>query len=388
MNILYLYSSSINPTRGGIQRVTYVLSEFFRKNGHKVLYLGLEKGESPFQYTFPDPQKACSKQNLKFLKEFIQSESIDITVFQEGVSPLHTAWLATVRQTDSKLVSCIHNSLLGGVVNMELSSINRLKKYHLQSLVHLLKIPFMPPLVKWGYCLMMHPHFKNLSNISDRVVLLSESFLKELSLFIDVRKYNNITAIPNPVSFKANPVLSKKKKVLYVGRIDFKHKRVDLLVKIWEKIWERYPDWILDIVGDGTEPMSLKDYVKNNSIKNVNFHGFKDPLPFYNEASIFCMTSSSEGFGIVLVEAMQNGVVPIAFDSYLSVKDIITDETDGILVTPMDINEYADKLSRLIENDALRNKMASKCIQKAKTFSIEEVGRQWIRLFEELIKNK
>ena len=67
MNILYLYSNEINPTRGGVQRVTFVLSEYFRKQGHKVVYLGLHQSESPFQFTFPDLNNAISQQNLKFL---------------------------------------------------------------------------------------------------------------------------------------------------------------------------------------------------------------------------------------------------------------------------------------------------------------------------------
>lgn len=387
MNILYLYTAAINPTHGGVQRVTFVLSEYFRSQGHKILYLGLQQNESPFQYLFPDLNNPCSKQNLKFLTEFIQTEHIDITIFQEGISSLHTDWLDAVRQTNSKLISCIHNSLLGGIVNMELSAKNRLKKYHLTPLIHLLKIPFIPLLITWGYRNMMHPHYKKLCNISDKVVLLSNTFQQELNLFIDVNRYNNITAIPNPVSFNPKVISPKKNKILYVGRIDTKHKRTDLLIQIWEKIWEKFPNWTLDVVGDGAELPSLKDYVKTKSIRNIHFHGFQDPLPFYQEASIFCMTSSSEGFGIVLVEAMQNGVIPIAFNSYLSITDIITDGVDGILVSPMDIDEYANKLSQLIINKSLRNQITCKCIQKSKCFSIEKIGEQWINLFQDLTKN-
>lgn len=387
MNILYLYSNEINPTRGGVQRVTFVLSEYFRKQGHKVVYLGLHQSESPFQFTFPDLNNAISQQNLKFLIEFIKAEHIDITVFQEGISSLHTDWLDAVKQTNSKLISCIHNSLLGGIVNMELSAKDRLQKYHLTPLVHLLKFPFIPSLVTWGYRKIMHLHYQKLCNISDKVVLLSNKFQQELNLFIDVNRYNNITAIPNPVSFNSTTIAPKKNKILYVGRIDTKHKRTDLLVQIWEKVWQKFPNWTLDIVGDGAELPSIKNYVEKKSIKNIYFHGFQNPSPFYQEASIFCMTSSSEGFGIVLIEAMQNGAVPIAFNSYPSVTDIITDGRDGILVSPMNIDEYADKLSQLIINDKLRNQITSKCIQKSKCFSIEKIGERWINLFQDLTKS-
>lgn len=386
MNILYLYYNEINPTRGGVQRVTFVLSEYFRKQGHKVLYLGLHQSESPFQFTFPDLDNAISQQNLKFLIEFIKAEHIDITIFQEGISSLHTDWLDAVKQTNSKLISCIHNSLLGGIVNMEQSAKNRLKKYHLTPLAHLLKFPFIPSLVTWCYRKMMHPHYQKLCNISDKVVLLSNTFQQELNLFIDVNRYNNITAIPNPVSFNPTTTTPKKNKILYVGRIDTKHKRTDLLIQIWEKIWQKFPNWTLDIVGDGAELPSIKNYVQKKSIKNIKFHGFQNPSPFYQEASIFCMTSSSEGFGIVLIEAMQNGVVPIAFNSYLSITDIIDNTKNGILVTPMDIDEYVDKLSILIINNSLRLQLAKEGLIKSKKFSIEIIGNKWLELFDD-VKN-
>ena len=386
MNILYLYSNEINPTHGGVQRVTFVLSEYFRKQGHKVVYLGLHQGESPFQFTFPDLDNAISQQNLKFLIEFIKAEHIDITVFQEGISSLHTDWLDAVKQTNSKLISCIHNSLLGGILNMELSAKNRLPKYHLTPLVHLLKFPFIPSLVTWGYRKIMHLHYQKLCNISDKVVLLSNKFQQELNLFIDVNRYNNITAIPNPVSFNSTTIAPKKNKILYVGRIDTKHKRTDLLVQIWEKVWQKFPNWTLDIVGDGAELPSIKNYVEKKSIKNIYFHGFQNPSPFYQEASIFCMTSSSEGFGVVLIEAMQNGAVPIAFNSYLSITDIIDNTKNGILVTPMDIDEYVDKLSILIDNNDLRLQLAKEGLIKSKKFSIEIIGNKWLKLFDE-VKN-
>ena len=98
------------------------------------------------------------------------------------------------------------------------------------------------------------------------------------------------------------------------------------------------------------------------------------------------MTSSSEGFGVVLIEAMQNGAVPIAFNSYLSITDIIDNTKNGILVTPMDIDEYVDKLSILIDNNDLRLQLAKEGLIKSKKFSIEIIGNKWLKLFDE-VKN-
>lgn len=380
MNILYLYTDVINPMKGGVQRVTDVVSTRLRQRGHTVYFLGLVSGNSPYQFTFPNKQDACGDENLSYLKKFIYEHQINIAIFQEGISPLHSAWAYAVKDTSAKLVSCIHNSMLGGVVNMEQATRDRLNKFHLGMLAPLVRIPMVARLTKYTYCKLMHGHYIKLCNESDRVVLLSDKFIAELNEFVDAKRYQNICAIPNPVSFELSKPLAwdeKKKKILYVGRIDSKQKRVNLLLKIWEKVWKQLPDWSLDIVGDGPELPKLKEYALVHQLEDIHFYGFDNPKSYYESASIFTMTSSFEGFGIVLVEAMQYGVIPIAFNSYLSVTDIIDDGVNGLLVDAMDVDKYVEALVSLAHDKARRKRMGLAAIEKAKLFSIDSVVDKW-----------
>lgn len=105
-------------------------------------------------------------------------------------------------------------------------------------------------------------------------------------------------------------------------------------MRIWEKVEKACPGWHLDIVGDGPDAELLKDSAQKLGLSRIVFHGFQNPGPYYSRASIFCMTSTFEGFGLVLVEAMQHGCVPIAFDSYPAVRDIISHGENGILIPP------------------------------------------------------
>ena len=66
----------------------------------------------------------------------------------------------------------------------------------------------------------------------------------------------------------------------------------------------------------------------------------KNPEPYYNEASIFMMTSSFEGWGLTLTEAQQYGCVPLAFRSFASLTDIITDKVNGFAIPNDDISLY------------------------------------------------
>ena len=75
----------------------------------------------------------------------------------------------------------------------------------------------------------------------------------------------------------------------------------------------------------------------------------------------------------------------LAFDSYASVKDIIDDKKNGLLVNPFNLNEYANALSMLMTNVEQRESMAYNSIIKADTFTISNIGERWLQLFEKLL---
>lgn len=133
---------------------------------------------------------------------------------------------------------------------------------------------------------------------------------------------------------------------------------------------------------DGPEKSSLVR--KSRDLERISFVGFQEPGEWYRRSAIFCMTSNFEGWGMVLVEAMSQGVVPLAFDSYASVHDIIDDGRNGFLVTPFSINEYAEKLAKLMDDDAQRERMSRNCLHGVQRYSKENVVNQWEQLFKEL----
>ena len=142
-------------------------------------------------------------------------------------------------------------------------------------------------------------------------------------------------AIPNPNTYPAqeNTDFLKKKQILYVGRIEWRQKRVGRLIDIWKRIYKKFPDWELVIVGDGP----IRQDIGTESLKDGS--GLFSPVgktlrPFYRDASILCLTSDFEGWGMVLTEAMTFGAVPVAFNSYAAITDIIDDGKNGLLVPP------------------------------------------------------
>jgi glycosyltransferase involved in cell wall biosynthesis len=113
-------------------------------------------------------------------------------------------------------------------------------------------------------------------------------------------------------------------------------------------------------------------------LDNITFYGYQDAQSFYESASIICLTSSYEGFGIALIEAMSRGAVPVAFNSYLSVTDIIDDKKTGFLVTPFDIEEYANILSGLMASHQLLQRCSVEAKKHSMKFNLSIIGKQWL----------
>lgn len=217
----------------------------------------------------------------------------------------------------------------------------------------------------------------------------SDKFINEFLYFSGKKYAEKMLSISNPVTINGGGSEKKEKIVLFVGRIS-QEKGVDKILEVWRGICheEKYKEWRLVIVGDGEKRKQMEKYAMDMELINYSFEGFQKPDGYYDKAKIFCMASAFEGFGLVLVEAMSYGVVPMAFNSFSNCSDIIDDDKNGILVTPFSINEYRKKIIELIENDEKWMKMSTCSINKSKEYSIECIGAKWLDLFYSLLNNK
>ena len=96
------------------------------------------------------------------------------------------------------------------------------------------------------------------------------------------------------------------------------------------------------------------------------------------------MTSNYEGFGMTLTEALQYGCIPIAFNTYSAVKDIIQDSLNGYLIAPGDEKAYASQIVSLIRDEKLRSALTQNARNSIAKFQIETIGQQWLHLFKSL----
>ena len=220
----------------------------------------------------------------------------------------------------------------------------------------------------------------------DYLVLVSKELLEFYNSRMKLAKCKCLY-IPNvieDVPIKTSKL--DKKRLISVGRLSAEKGYMDLL-KIFNELSKEY-DWCLDIIGDGDERGHLEEYIKENNLSDkVILHGFRGKEYIYKlltDSSIYLMTSYTESFGIVLLEAMSCGLPCIAFTSAEGANEIIDDSNNGFLISNRDFFQYLDKVKCLIDDDDLRKKMGNNAYESVFKFTSSNVKSEWINLLEKM----
>lgn len=197
------------------------------------------------------------------------------------------------------------------------------------------------------------------------------------------------SVIPNPISFENEDVSknNSQKIVLAVGSQSY-NKGYDRLIDIWSIVSKKHLDWKLEIFGKIDESLNLQRHIEALGLDtSISFNKpVKNIVQQYKKASIFALTSRSEGFGMVLIEAMSFGVPCISFNCPHGPADIIKDGEDGFLIENGEIQEFAKSIIRLIEDAELRNSLGANAIENVKRYSPDTIIPIWDKLFKSLVK--
>lgn len=382
MNILFFYDVGIDPLAGGVSKITYLIATILRKRSHNVFFLGYIKSKKEYdkqQYFLPN-KVLLSDENKKFLFDFLCKNNIQRVINQASLNPNLSSFIFLVKTQKIKLYSVIHSTILSRFENAAYLYENRLKQKKLSFLFPILKKRIIINLIKKIYWLKKSGHYKRMHHCCDKIIAVSPNNIADIQCMLGLKYDDKIVAINNGIilpSFIYNSSL-KKHTILWVGTTDFYIKRVDILLSVWKQIQNKIPDWDLKIIGDGVDLINAQSLANDLSLERIEFVGRVTPEEHYEKASLLCMTSVSESFGLVLIEAMSYGVIPLAFNSFPAATEIIQDGINGFLIDPFDISQYAYKLLSLClcSNQEL-SKIAHNCIGQAKQFDINIIVTEW-----------
>lgn len=395
MNILFVNNSTVSPSSSGIQRITHVLVQNF--SGHGLTCYGAyydETNSSPKTQFADHLHLEANASDIPILEAFIEKHRIKFVIVQE-CWPLKRLFYLKQAVRDKKeclLVYCFH-SMPGKELFPPSTQAEFYRLLHDKNKLFSFKKTLISLLPGSLYRLLarkrMMQDYQSLYDLSDKIILLSDSFIPLFSKYLTTNPVSGgkMSAIGNSLSFETSLspecVALKQKEVLIVARFADRVKRISTALKIWSKI-EAIPDlhdWKLTILGTGPDEKYYQALVKKSDLRRVHFEGRQDPFPYYKRASLYMLTSVHEGFGLVLTESQQMGVVPIAFDCSPAIHDIIRNDNEGYVIPDHDMNSYVQHLTLLMRDNEKREQMALNGLKSCERFSGTKITRKWFDFF-------
>lgn len=387
MNVLYLTCCRLHPTQGGTERTTITIAKALKHQYGSKIYSIYEQPTDAEMETCLDseflwkPQKKRSA-NVAFLRNIVIGNNIDAVIIQGAF--IHVKMMREAIAGLSCKILFAHHFRPGFELTFHnFKDVLKRKHSGIADTMRWIRDIVLYRKLHKAYINTIRKSYHEAYEHSDSVVLLSRNFVKsymEIGSFNDESKF---IIIPNALSFgdilSPDKLTDKKNIALIVARLDEPPKKISTALKIWSIVKKQdiAHSWILNIVGHGPHKTMYEQMVKQYNIPDVHFLGRQDPLPYYREASVFMMTSSSESWGLTITEAQQMGVVPIAFNTYESLQDIITDGVDGCIVAPGNISDYADTMLELMSDTNKRQTMAKAGLQSCRRFSSDKIAAMW-----------
>lgn len=172
-----------------------------------------------------------------------------------------------------------------------------------------------------------------------------------------------------------------KKIAITVGQF-IRRKGFDVLLNAWVKCDKEYELYII-----GAEP--TKEYLdikEELHLENVHFEGFKTKEElkcYYQAADLFVFPTREDIWGLVVNEAMANGLPVITTDKCVAGLELIKDGENGYIVPTENSEMLASKINELMRNDSLRLSMAMNGLQKIRRYTVENMANVHASILKE-----
>lgn len=371
MKLLFLIHSL---SSGGAERVTANLANHWSARGWQVAVVTLAPKDTDFYQLRPEVRRialSLTGESPNFLSAIIQN-LVRIRAVRRVLLQFDPDAAVALMSTANILLSIAK-------LGMNITAIGSER-------VHPPQLPLGQPwerLRKWCYGRL------------DAVVALTD---KSAFWIRENTRARTVQVIPNPVVWPMMiqaPIVAPEAVLpdsahilLSVGRLTTQ-KGFDILIDCFADLVDSFRDWLLVIIGEGSERVNLEEQIKRRGLaKRVLLTGRVGNLSqWYEAADIFVMSSRFEGFPNTLIEAMACGLPVVSVDCDTGPSDIIRHEVDGLLVPKGDEAAMRDALMRLMSEVELRVNFGKRAIEARDRFSITSTAEMWENLFREVKGN-
>lgn len=213
--------------------------------------------------------------------------------------------------------------------------------------------------------------FVLLSNAETRLWKNYSPFIKQKINLI----YNPITVIKPD---KNENQLSHKKFLAIGNNIEVKG--FDILIEAWQ---QQKSNWILQIVGlSDSDIKQIQSLIDEKSVKNVEVFGkVKNIQDFYQNSSVFVLSSRKEATPLVLIESQAFGLPAIIFNHLSGALELVNDSAI-VIEYKMAADSLAKAMDKIAEDNDLYNQLSKNALLNAERFSEEKFKQQWLEILK------
>lgn len=369
---VFLVANNIDEL-GGVQRVTHNVATMLHDAGHRVTVVGIQPAGPAHDYGHrayrwlvlndgPEPPAPKPTGRLGRLDPRVRSA-------RRRHDEAHRAAV-------DRLSAVFAGADEGIVVAMQIFSMNWVTEAdtsHLQ-VIGMSHESFDATLnsTRWDR---VNTHYRDV----DLLLLLTE---RDAETF-ELEGFNNVGVMHNSLSFYPESVSDLSAPVVVAAGRYASEKGYDRLIDAFAAVAPDHPDWVLKIFGHGPLQKALTRQVERLGLQDrVHLPGLADDIEAeLRAASVFALSSIHEGLPMALAEAMACGVPCVAFDCAPGVREIVTDEVDGIVVPPRNVDALAAGLDRLMGDAELRRRYGAAARVSVRKFSPDAVLAQWEDVF-------
>lgn len=370
---------------GGAERVITDKANCLAKVGHQLMLVSYEQGTHPLPYE---------------LHPSVQYRDLDCRFFtlSKYSMPMHLYYFYSLKRKfrnnlqsiisefnpDVVVLASDWQTLMGAVID-SVSPIPVIAEFHNTYDYVMRKVGVSEGWLKSKIAQLYYRHtIRDLKKCA-QLVVLTESDARGWR-----QHFMNVTVIPNPVTLYPDVIDDVPKdpgRIIFVGRFNHE-KRIDRLISAFSMIADKYPDWHVDIFGDGNEKNNLIRQIADLKLESrVIIH--KPTKAIYDEykrSEMLVLCSEHEASPLVLVEAMACGVPCVSMDCPNGPREIIEDGVTGLLAKDGDVKDLSTIIEWMITHHSERKEMGRKARIAVASRRMDVVMDKWETIYTSAIK--